>query len=621
MRSLALVLLLAACSDGDSVVTPDAANSAEPADAATLPAPDLSTGPNLTQLGATPHASGTRFRVWAPNAEAVWVSGDFNAWDKASHPLVAEAGGVWSTDVPGAHAGQGYQFVIKRGTEILTRHDPRARAVTGYKGVSLIVDPLAYQWQHPFTPPPVDQQIIYELHLGTFNVPAGQTWGTFDAASDKLDYLAQLGVNMIELMPPSEYRGDRSWGYNPQFPFAAESVYGSPDALRRLVDQAHARGMGVMADVVYNHWTDGDQPLRCFDGDCKGKNGIYFYTDAARAMTPWGPRPDFGRAEVRDYLRDNALMWLDEYRMDGLRWDSTVNVRAYDDGRSPIPDGWNLLRDSMSVIDLRFPKTLQVAEDLKADDALVRAHGKGGAGFDSQWDPSFFHPVNDNIIKPNDADRQMYAIRDALIHKHEGNGFARVVYTESHDEVANGRKRIPEMISPGTPASLIARKRSTLGAAMVLTAPGIPMLFMGMEFLESGSFADQKPLDWSKVTSNAPTLQLYRDLIALRKTLPGLRSNDISVFHVNEGAKVIGYLRGSDVIVLANFSNKAFTVYDLGVPKAGLWKVRFNSDDKKYGADYTGVTKDTMTIAEARDGFAQKLPLALGPYAVIILSP
>jgi len=593
---------------------------------------DLARPPRTPGLGATPGPDGTTFQVWAPHADRVFVSGEWNGFATDADELTKGAGGVFAGRVAAARAGQRYLYVIRHGADVVTRHDPRARRITGFDGQSVIVDPDAYVWRSPaYTPPPVEEQVVYELHLGTFNVRAGESWGSFASAIEKLDHLRDLGVTTIELMPPAETPGERSWGYNPQFPFSVENVYGGVEEMRRFVDEAHARGMGVVVDVVYNHLTNYQQPLKCFDGDCLGKNGIYFYADDARATTPWGPRPDFGRPEVRRWVIDNAAYFLDELRCDGMRWDSTVNIRAYGDGATAIPEGWALLGEATDELHRRWPRSLQIAEDLKDDARLTRKTSDGGAGFDAQWDPAFFHPVNDTIIAANDADRGMWKIRDAIAHQHDGSGLRRVVYTESHDEVANGRKRIPEMIAPNDPGGWAARKRSTLGAAITLTSPGVPMLFMGMEFLERGSFADQKPLDWSKATTYAPVLALYRDLVALRRNVGGktrgLTGNNVNVFHVNDGAKVIAYHRwksggvGDDVVVIANFSGRAFSAYELGLPRAGTWRVRLNGDDKKYGADYAGTaTADVTATAGTYDGFAQKGTFAIGPYSVVVLS-
>jgi 1,4-alpha-glucan branching enzyme len=264
-----------------------APSAAGPIDLAGMLAPDdlgaAAGGDDLARpgrtpgLGATVGVDGTTFQVWAPHAGRVFVSGEWNGWAADVDELTKGAGGVFAGRVAAARAGHGYRYVLHHGAEVVTRHDPRARRVTGFDGASLIVDPDGYAWRSPpYAPPPVEEQVIYELHLGTFHVRAGESWGSFGAAIEKLDHLRDLGVTTIELMPPAETPGERSWGYNPQFPFAVENVYGGVEEMRRFVDEAHARGMGVVVDVVYNHLTSSQQPLKCFDGECLGKNGIYF---------------------------------------------------------------------------------------------------------------------------------------------------------------------------------------------------------------------------------------------------------------------------------------------------------------------------------------------------------
>jgi 1,4-alpha-glucan branching enzyme len=620
---LALLLWLAvvwtACDDvsrGPIDASPDIASPA--VDDGGGPPPDL-TPPGPPPLGGTLTPTGATFKVWAPHADAVAVTGDFDNWS-GMHALTQTAGNVWSGDIAGAQAGQHYRYLVSQGGKTLKRSDPRARALADANGDSVLVDPNGYHWSTaPFSAPDFNHQIIYELHIGTFNVRPGDPHGTYQSAIDRLDALAALGVNMIELLPIHEFPGTRSWGYNPAGPFAIESSYGTPDDFRALVDAAHARGIGVLLDVVHNHYDTA--LLHCWDGDCLGKQGIYFYTNQF-ADTPWGPRPDFARPEVRSYILDATLLLLSESRCDGMRWDSTINIHG---GNG---DGWNLLRSMNDAVHAQFPRTIQIAEDWQGDANLSRKTKDGGGGFDSQWD-GFVHDINGTILAGSDGARSMGTIQGAIQREYNAHATERVIFTESHDEVANGRRRIPEMISPGNPGSLIARQLSTLGAVVVLTSPGIPMLFMGQEMLTGGSFADDHPLDWARATTWAGIVQLYTDVAHLRRNLDGttvgLTGDGVSVFHVNDGAKVIAWRRwkagGDDTVVIANFSGAPFPNYEIGLPAGGTWKVRFHSDATGYSADFDGTAYgDIVATHVARDGLPYKSSLPLGRYAAVILS-
>ena len=614
---------------------PPADDAAAPADGADDGATDdAAIPPGGPPLGATPHPGGVVFRVWAPHAAHVFVVGDFNGWSPTANELAPEGtSGIFDGDVAAAAVGQQYAYALTLpdGSSV-THADPRARQLTASSnGHGVITDPNGYAWQTThFAPAPFNDTVVYELHLGSFNRAAPTMNGTWAAAAQKLDYLASLGINAVEIMPPVLCSSDTTWGYNPAWPFATHNAYGSPDDAKAFIDAAHARGIAVYIDIVHNHYSS-KNGLTCWDGDCTAN--AYFYTDAVRKNTPWGPRPSYSDANVRAFIRDNAIEWLDEYRADGLRWDSTISIRATTWGPSgvPIADGASLLREVNDAVHALTPPKLQIAEDLQTWDGATQSTAKGGLGFDTQWDAAFFHPVDDNIIAATDASRSMTAIAGAITHAYNGTPTQRVLYTEDHDEVANGKSRIPEMISPGNAGSLAARQRSTLGAAVVMTAPGIPMIFMGQEFLESGHFDGSTPLDWSKATTYAGILALYGDLIRLRHNVDGhtqgLRGAHVDVFHLNDTAKVLAWRRwdaggaGDDVVIVANFSANAFTRYDLGLPRGGAWKVRFSSNDAKYSADFPATpTADVATTATARDGFPQTGSLQLGPYQVLILS-
>ena len=591
-------------------------------------------GANIYEEGPAGGA-GTAFRVWAPNASAVHLTGEFNAWSGSASPMVSDSAGNWSLDVRGLGHGAPYQYVITNGTSTLWKNDPRAREVSSSVGYSVVQDPVRLHGSDSgFQMPAWNELILYELHIGTFNDLAGGAPGNFPSAEAMLPYLAELGVNAVELMPICEFPADYSWGYNYSHPFSVESVYGGREAFASFVSAAHAHGIAVLLDVLYNHWGPTDMDLWRFDGWSQGSyGGIYFYNDD-RAYTPWGDsRPDYGKGEVRTYIRDNVISWLLESRVDGLRWDSTSTIRrdpstGFDNG-----DGWSLMQWCNDEVNAVQPWKIQIAEDMynAPNDWITKDTGAGGAGFDAQWDAMFVHPVRAAVETPSDFDRDMNAVRSAIEHTYNGDAFERVIYTESHDEVANGRSRVPETIWPGNASSWFSKKRSTLAAAIVMTSPGIPMIFQGQELLEDGWFDDTDPVDWSKLTTYAGIHDLYRDLIRLRRNwwnhTRGLRGQSTNVFHVNNSAKVIAYHRwdqggaGDDVIVLANFSNTAFTNYTIGLPAGGTWRVRFNSDWSGYDSAFGDHPALDCTAQQgAYDGLPYNGTLSLGPYTAVILS-
>lgn len=583
-----------------------------------------------TPLGATTDPSGTTFRLWAPTATAVSVQGDFGPSAVAMTALGSGSPGVWAVRVATARAGHRYRYqVTAKDGRVLSRIDPYGRQVKD--GQSVIIDPAAYAWTTaPYVRPGKNQLVVYELHVGSFNCLGDSTRCGFAAVTTRLDYLQNLGINVIELLPANSNGSPRGWGYNPHSYFAPHAPYGTPFELRTLVDQAHARGISVVLDMVYNHY-DGwkGAPLYCFDGDCDTSwSGPYFFSDPKYRSTPWGPRFDYTRTQVADFIVDNIAFWRREYRIDGFRWDSVSNIRALD-GTGSVPGGIALLRRANAQAQ-RTPGALLVAEDLKGYAGVTERSDSGGLGFDTQWDGGFHWAVTSAVSGSDDKARNLASLRDALGGRYNGDPFQRVIYSESHDTVGNTGTRLPSQIDPSDPGSWAARKRSLLAAAILLTAPGVPMLFAGQEILSVGRFTDMPaPLDWTRETGHARILDFYRDLIALRRnragTTPGLTGSDLNVYHLNDGAKVIAYRRSAgadtDVIVLANFGNQNYTRYDIGLPAAGTWKVRLNSDDKRYSTDFSGAPASDLTAtATTRDGLPYMGGVALGPYSVVILS-
>ena len=382
-------------------------------------------------------------------------------------------------------------------------------------------------------------------------------------------------------MPVAEFAGDRSWGCNPAHIFAVESAYGRPRGFKRFVREAHRHGFAVILDVVYNHFGPSDLDLWQFDGRQENDGGgIYFYQDWRRE-TPWGDtQPDYGRAEVRQFIRDNALIWVEDYHVDGLRMDMTLYIRS------------------------------------------VR-----GAGYAAQWDSQFVHPVREAVITPEDDHRSMQAMAHAVCHRYNHDPFQRVIYSESHDEVANGQARVVEEIAPGDPDNWYAQKRSTLAAALMFTSPGIPMLFQGQEFLEGKWFRDTVPVDWDRQEAFRGIVRLYRDLIALRLNKRGnsaaLSGPHVDLIRADGDNNIIGFRRwqtpSEEVVVIANFHRDARENYKLGLPASGDWELLINSDWAGYSEQFDGYpAADLTALNESCDGLPASASIDIGPYSVLI---
>jgi 1,4-alpha-glucan branching enzyme len=589
-------------------------------------------------FGAIPCDEGTDFRVWAPHSQRVYVTGSFNDWADPGVELASEEGGNWSGYCREAKPGDRYRFRLVREDQSLLKNDPRARVIDLESGDGVIYRDT-FDWENvEFETPNLNEIVLYEIHVGTFGVAKHERspQGTFQKVIDRLPYLSSLGVNAIELMPPTEFPGETSWGYNPSNPFAVEADYGGPDKLKELIREAHKRGIAVILDVVYNHFGPDALDLWQFDGWSEnGLGGIYFYNDW-RAETPWGAtRPDYGREEVRQYLRDNALMWIEEFRADGLRLDAVSYIRRSKGEGDPesidLAEGWQVLQWINKDLKLHSPRTLSIAEDLGNNSALTAWVEEGGAGFDTQWDATFVHPVRAVLESASDDARDIGAIVNAMLPNQPGDPFRRVIYVESHDEVANGKQRMVSDIDPENPDSVWARRRVLQGAGAMLTAPGVPMLFQGQEFMEDGWFDDRDVLDWEKARTFKGIRMAFRDLIHLRRNLGGctrgLAGPNIDVFHQNHDAKVIAWNRWQDggprdsTVVVMNLTAQHHDFYEITLPATGEWKVRFNADWTGYSEDFD----DTELVAvEGRgDVIGHPAPLgglALPPYALVILS-
>ena len=313
-------------------------------------------------------------------------------------------------------------------------------------------------------------------------------------------------------------------------------------------------------------------------------------------------------------------MWLSECHVDGFRWDTPYTMMHANDG-SYIPAAGNLIAAINAMIHTNYTGKISIAEDVYNYD-----------GFDSTWDtglPGYVTPV---LTPTSDASRNMTVVANAVQYNYNYGGSAsskRVAYLESHDVVGdlNGGVRLVTAIDPDTPNSYWARKRSTLGAAVTLTAPGVPMIFQGQEMLENQAFDSNLPVDWTKTNTYSGIVQLYRDLITARRDLkgytPGLEGDQCSMLQVDNTSKLVAFHRwksgttNQDAVVIANFANVNYPVYNLNFPYAGTWYVHFNTDSTNYSSDF-GNNGSTVVTA---GGNPVQASVAIGPYSALILSP
>ena len=456
------------------------------------------------------------------------------------------------------------------------------------------------------------------MHVGTFYRPDASTIGTFEDVVAKLDYLVELGVTTIELMPISTMSPMREWwGYTPMYIYTVESQYGGRHKFLEFVNAAHEKGMSVVLDVVYNHFGPSGLDIWQFDGwQEDNKGGIYFYNDW-RGKTPWGDtRPDYGRPEVRDYILDNVRMWMYDCHVDSLRVDSTIFIRNAtgnnDRPETDLADGWHLLQDINDVARKLNPGTFTVGEDVGANNYITKSVAEGGAGFSAQWEVCFPQALREALCSSDPREINLTDLLGELSRRYNDDAMQRIVYIDSHDSAANGSARLNEVLSPGDGTNLFARQQVLLAATLLLTTPGIPMLLQGEEFMMSGNFNDWEGLDWQRAERHKDIVKAYQNLIALRRNVTvtaGLTGRSMNLFHVNDNDKVIAYHRWQnggpkdDVVVVVNFGNRSFTNYAMGFPCNGKWHVRFCSSDKKYGEDLSGIHIPDVEVHSGNGAF------------------
>jgi len=593
-------------------LSPAGMSDAMPASGFTLDFVTLAHAPG----GSTPVPGGTVFKVWAPSRSTCHVRGEFNGWSTAN-PLTKV--GEWFVGyVPGAAAGQMYKYYFNNS---VWNTDPRARRVNpGDNYNAFIEDPLSYSWQHDdFTAAPLDEMVIYQLHVGTFagfHDPYGSTSNPsgYRDVGDRASHLAELGVNAVMVNPISEFPGDFSGGYNPTSMFAWEWKLGTPDDLKYMVDQLHGAGIAVLLDTVWNHVSASDNFLWNYDG-----TQLYFDSPTYQD-TPWGAQADFDNAGVFQYYLDSVDYTMGEFRMDGYRQDAVMYMT--DSGLTGQWSSGQALMNAMNdAVDARYADAHTIAE-IYIDSSWVQT----GIGFDTQYHNEFKEALRDAVFDACCISPFTARVANALDGTNDVSGTQVLNYFELHDDAwpSNGNQRAVVTIDPTAPHDDdFARGRTTLANGLVLFSRGLPALLQGTEWLEDGGWETTR-LDWSKKTSYSYIFDYYQTLVGLRTTEPALFANsNISVYHVNEAADVLAFERwqpgGKSFVVVANLSNFDRTNYRIGMPRAGAWGVIVNNQAVEFGGPGTGTSGMVQTEAVAYDAKAQSAELLIPARGFMVL--
>jgi 1,4-alpha-glucan branching enzyme len=571
-------------------------------------------------MGAVLDSAGScGFRVWAPNASSVHVTGSFCAWRENEHPLAREGGGYWATRTRGVGAGEPYRFIIQNGSQHW-RVDAYARDVAQDVDGNLngiVVDRTA-TWS-AFSTPRFDDLILYQLHVGSFaghgdgvdvkSYGAAGWTATCDDIISKLDYIRSMGFN-----PREAHRAHM--GYAPTNWFAPESDYGTPASVQRLVDEAHRRGLAVIFDVVYNHASIDENLYWDYDGPA-GDGGIYF---EGGGDSTFGRIPAHWKQEVRSFFLDNARMWLDDYRGDGLRFDAAHFVQ------------WESLQHI--VYGLRqnpyWGDKLLVAE-WSGDERGRWKAAIDDIGFNSLWGMSGPYGFREAVKRGafgGDAVGAITSVMELAPHDHHWNIVR--YFLGSHDQIrdrksgSEGDHRYPVQKFGGR-EDWTARAQCRMGWCLNVTAPGIPMLFMGCEGHLPGYWwpsLDDNPdhrdhrMDWSKVGDpiGAPMQRLVRDANHTRMSHSALRSHSFELTHVDRDNNVFAFRRWSNdgdvVLTVVNLSEREWPGfnYRLSTGVGGGWQEIMNSQAPTYGGFEDSGNGPDARFAEGDGQVSIRLP-------------
>ncbi|UCG87415.1 MAG: 1,4-alpha-glucan branching protein GlgB, partial [Gemmatimonadota bacterium] len=588
--------------------------------------------------------NGVAFAVWAPNARRVSVVGDFCHWNGRVFPMRSlGSSGIFELFVPNLGPGAVYKFEIKaKDGSIAQKADPFARAAEAPPSTASIVEASEYQWadaewmrQRPQRDHLREPMSIYEVHLGSWaRVPeeSNRPLSYREIAPRLVDHARQLGFTHLELLPVAEHPFTGSWGYQVSGYYAPTSRHGTPDDFRYFVDYCHQHGLGVIIDWVPAHFPKDDFALRRFDG-----TALYEHEDWRRGEHPdWGTLIfNYGRNEVRNFLMANALYWLQELHVDGLRVDAVASMLYLDYSRDDgqwIPNEYGgrdnveavaFLRNLNDIVAIECPGCFTVAEESTAWPGVTTSTRYGGLGFTFKWNMGWMHDTLVFFSKDPVHRRHHYdQLTFAMLYEYS----ERFIMPLSHDEVVHGKGSLLSKM-PGDEWQKFANLRTLL--TYQYTRPGKQLLFMGSEFAQDGEWNHAASLDWHRAADPlrvalqrflADLGQLYIDSSSLWRRDPdpdGFAWIDCS----DRDNTVISYLRSdgvSHMLVVLNLTPVPREPYRIGAPVEGEYSLAFNSNDARYGGSQFEMPARLATDPTPFHGYPQSLVLRLPPLAGLI---
>ena len=590
------------------------------------------------------------FATWAPDADAVSVIGDFNKWDPNATPLRPRGtSGIWEGILAGSAAGTNYKFSIRpRGrTQRLEKADPYAFAAElRPRSASIVWDLNRYVWSDAAwlaersSRQALDAPMsIYEVHLGSWKrVPeTGDFLRYRDLAEQLAAYCTQMGYTHVELLPVSEHPLDRSWGYQTIGYYAPTSRFGTPDDFKAFVDILHQAGVGVLIDWVPSHFPRDPHGLAYYDG-----SALYEHSDPRQGQHPdWGTQVfNYGRHEVRSFLLSNALFWLDEYHIDGLRVDAVASMLYLDYGRSGgdwIPNRFggkenleavDFLRSMNELVHTQCPGVLTIAEESTSWPMVSRPPYMGGLGFSMKWNMGWMNDTLRYLSKdPVHRRWHHHDLTFSLLYAFHEN----FVLPLSHDEVVHGKGSLLERV-PGDAWQKFATLRALFG--YMWGHPGKKLLFMGDDFGQGDEWWEAKSIDWHllQYPFQAGVQRWVADLNRVYRSEPALYQVDFDWpgfewLEVNDNENsVFAFLRlardsENCVAVVSNFTSVPREDYQLGLPKPGAWREVLNSDGAMYGGGDLGNGGFVWATDEPWASQPCSARVLLPPLSTIILKP